>query len=127
MERLELRYNDAKKALETLERILKESFSVIIRDATIQRFEYTFEATWKFLKEYLKIKEGILAQTPKSVFREVGCLGFLSENEVVNCLEMTDQRNLTSHTYREDVAGMIFENIPENTKLIKKILDQVNL
>jgi len=42
MERLRLKYQDAFNALKTLEDILKEPFSMIIRDATIQRFEYTF-------------------------------------------------------------------------------------
>ncbi len=71
MERLKLKYNDALKSLMTLEEILKEPFSIIIRDATIQRFEYTFEALWKFLKEYLKEKEGIISNSPKACFKEI--------------------------------------------------------
>ena len=35
------------QALVTLEEIVKEPFSVIVRDATIQRFEYTFELIMK--------------------------------------------------------------------------------
>jgi len=35
------------QALLSLEEILAEEFSVIVRDATIQRFEYTFELGWK--------------------------------------------------------------------------------
>jgi hypothetical protein len=50
MERLRMKYRDAVNAAQTLGDILKEPFSVIVRDATIQRFEYTFEALWKFLK-----------------------------------------------------------------------------
>jgi hypothetical protein len=42
MERLTLKYTDSVKALQTLREILKEPFSVIVRDAAIQRFEYTF-------------------------------------------------------------------------------------
>ena len=53
MEKLNSKYKDAKRAIETLQDIIKEPFSIIIRDATIQRFEYTFEALWKFLREYL--------------------------------------------------------------------------
>ena len=60
MERLELKYSDALKALNTLKDILREPFSVIVRDAAIQRFEYTFEAFWKFIREYLKEEEGII-------------------------------------------------------------------
>ena len=83
MERLNLRRADAQKALETFKSILREPYSVIIRDATIQRFEYTFEAFWKFLKDYLKEKEGVEANTPKAVFRALFTAGYLSEVETV--------------------------------------------
>lgn len=44
MSALELRYEDTKRALNSLRDILQEKFSVIVRDAAIQRFEYTVEA-----------------------------------------------------------------------------------
>ena len=77
MERLRLKYQDAFNALKTLEDILKEPFSMIIRDATIQRFEYTFEALWKFLKEYLKENEGIVSNSPKACFKEIFSLSYI--------------------------------------------------
>lgn len=43
VEKLNLKYKDAKRAVETLQDIIKEPYSIIIRDAAIQRFEYTFE------------------------------------------------------------------------------------
>jgi len=49
-ERLEL----CRRALVTLEEILAQPFSVIARDASIQRFEYSFESLWKVLKVYLR-------------------------------------------------------------------------
>ena len=81
MERLMIKYRDAVNAARTLGDILKEPFSVIVRDATIQRFEYTFEALWKFLKEYLSDHEGIISNSPKSCFREIFSLGILGEGE----------------------------------------------
>jgi len=124
MERLEVKYKDACKALETLENIFKEPFSTIIRDAAIQRFEYTFEALWKFLKEYLKEKEGIISNSPKSCFREIFALGFLTEEETVKYLEMTDRRNDTAHTYKEEVAQMIYTKIEEYLQLIESLLNK---
>lgn len=122
MERLMLKYKDALKALDTLEEILKPPFSIIVRDATIQRFEYTFEALWKFLKEYLKEREGIVSNSPKSCFREIFSLGFITEEETVKCLEMTDRRNDTSHTYKEEVAQIIYSKIPEYFSEMKGLL-----
>ena len=125
MERLELRYQDTQKSLKTLGSILEEPFSVIIRDATIQRFEYTFEALWKFLKEYLHEKEGIVCNSPKACFKEMFSLGLLTEQECVSCLEMTDRRNETSHTYKEEVAGIIYNHTKEYFLLMKTLLDKL--
>ncbi len=122
MERLTLRYNDARNALNTLKEILKEPFSIIVRDAAIQRFEYTFEAFWKFIKEYLKEKEGVISNSPKACFREIFSLGFSSEEETVQLQEMTDKRNDTSHTYKEQVAQNIYNKIEEYSLLMEKIL-----
>ncbi len=125
MERIDLRYKDAIKALKTLEEIQKEPYSIIVRDAAIQRFEYTFEALWKFLKEYLREKEGIIANSPKSCFREIFSLGLLSEEEAEKSLKMTDRRNDTSHTYKEEVAEIIYNELDEFTRLIKQMLDRI--
>lgn len=124
MERLDLRFNDAQNALVTLQEILKEPFSVIIRDASIQRFEYTFEAFWKFIREYLKEKEGIMANSPKVCFRELFALGICSEEESVSLQEMTDRRNDTSHTYKREVAQAIYETLGDYALLMEKILGE---
>ncbi len=125
MERLKLKYNDALRALETFKLIINEQYSVIVRDATIQRFEYTFEAAWKFIKEYLKEKEGIICNSPKSCFREIFSLGLLSEEETVNCLDMTDKRNDTAHTYKEEIAQAIYEKTVEYSALMATLLDKL--
>lgn len=124
MEKLNLKYKDAKRAVETLQDIIKEPYSIVIRDAAIQRFEYTFEALWKFLREYLRVKEGIISNSPKGCFREIFALGFLTEDETVNCLEMTDRRNETSHTYKEEVAQIIYSKIKEYLGLMMSLLNK---
>jgi len=101
---------------------MKEPFSAIVRDAAIQRFEYTFEAFWKFIKEYLKEKEGIIVNSPKACFREIFSLGLCSEEETVQLQEMADKRNETSHTYKEEVANLIYEAINDYSLLMQKIL-----
>ena len=122
MERIKLRYKDAKRAHGTLRSVLDEPYSVIVRDATIQRFEYTFESLWKFLKEYLKEKEGIISNSPKNCFREIFSLGFLTEEETVKFLEMTDRGNETSHTYKEEVAESIYNKTKGYCSLIENLL-----
>lgn len=122
MERLKIRYEDAKRAIRTLRDILQQPYSIIVRDAAIQRFEYTFEALWKFIKEYLKVKEGIICNSPKSCFREVFTIGIIKEDETIKLLEMTDDRNMTSHTYKEEVAQIIYGKLKEYSELIEDII-----
>ncbi len=125
MERLDLKCKDALRALNTLKEILNQPFSIIVRDATIQRFEYTFEAVWKFLKEYLKEMEGVISNSPKSCFREAFSIGRLTEEETVKFLEMTDRRNDTSHTYKEEVSQIIYSKIPAYFLLMESLLERV--
>ena len=86
--------------------------SVIVRDASIQRFEYSFEITWKLLKAYLTGEEGIICDSPKRCFREALHVGLLPVAETEICLTMPDDRNLTLHTYIEEVAQAIYEKLP---------------
>lgn len=107
MEQLKERLNSCQRALNTLNEILSTPFSIIVRDASIQRFEYSFESLWRLLKEYLSQYEGILCNSPKQCFREGLKVGLLSIEETETCLIMTDDRNLTSHTYIESIANSI--------------------
>ena len=127
MERLKLRYSDTIRAMETLKEIVDESFSVIVGDATIQRFEYTFEALWKFLKEYLKEREGVICNSPKSCFRELFLLEMITEEETVKFLEITDDRNMTFHTYKEEVSKILYEKMSNHYILMEKLMDKISV
>ena len=70
MERLKERLGVAQKALATLQEVLAETNpTVILRDAAIQRFEYTFEAVWKTGQEFLRSHEGLDVGSPKGTVR----------------------------------------------------------
>ena len=102
--------------------ILQEPFSIIVRDAAIQRFEYSFEAFWKFVKEYMKVKEGIICNSPKSCFRGIFGVGIIDEEETVRFLEMTDDRNMTSHTYKEEVAHIIYGKLKGHSEIMQDVI-----
>ncbi len=78
MEKLKERLQSCVAALETLDEALRLPFSVIVRDAALQRFEYSFESTWKLLKSYLEMYEGVVCNSPKSCFREAFLAGLFS-------------------------------------------------
>lgn len=117
----------ASRALDTLESILDEPSSEIVRDATIQRFEYTFEACWKSLKMYLAEEEGIVCNSPKSCFRAAFQIGLLGEEEIETALEMTDERNLTSHTYIEAVAQRVYGQAPKFAGFMRSLLEAMRV
>lgn len=118
----EKKRNDTEKALKTLKEALESKPSAIARDAAIQRFEYTTEAVWKCLQVYLKEKEGIECYSPKMCMREAKAVGLLTEQETVLSLQMIDDRNMTSHTYHEEVAQKIFARLPEYAMIMEKLL-----
>ena len=127
MDKLKQRLKTCRQALDTLDEALQIPFSIIVRDGTIQRFEYSFESVWKLLKLYLAEYEGIICNSPKRCFREALNAGHLSAKEVGTCLAMTDDRNLTSHTYIEAVAETIYKKLPRYVGLMRKLLDQIEL
>jgi len=55
MERLKERLIQANKSLNSFKEILNEPYSKIVRDAAIQRFEFTLEAIWKLAQRYILI------------------------------------------------------------------------
>jgi len=95
------------------------------RDSTIQRFEFTIEILWKTVKEFLKLKEGIECRSPKSCIRDFFGSGYLSSQDVVTLLEAIDDRNLTSHTYHEEVADKIFQNIKKYLPVVKSVINEI--
>jgi nucleotidyltransferase substrate binding protein (TIGR01987 family) len=119
------KFQDAIRALATLEEALNTDYTIFVRDSAIQRFEYTTEAFWKCLQMYLKEIEGIVVSSPKSAIREVKKNGIINDVETETALEMIDDRNLTAHTYHEEIAQKLFKNLPEYSKLMKNILERV--
>ena len=75
---LALRLKTLEQALITLEEALAQSYSVIVRDATIQRFEYTFELAWKLFRKVARI-EGIEVNSPRQAIRAAYDVGLLED------------------------------------------------
>jgi nucleotidyltransferase substrate binding protein (TIGR01987 family) len=122
VDRLNERLSVARQALRTLQEVLAETKTRIVRDATIQRFEYTFEAVWKAAQEYLQTEEGLDTGSPKSAIRDSFQVGLLSEAQVRTALRMADDRNLTVHTYDEALAEATYSRIEEYAVLMSSWL-----
>ncbi len=126
MDRLKERLQVAGKALATFcELTLTDADDDVVRDAAIQRFEYTFEATWKAAQLFLREREGMEQGSPKGVMRTCLQVGLLTEDQVRLALEMADDRNLTVHTYNEELARKIFSRLPDYAALLQTWLNSM--
>ncbi|WP_341791480.1 HI0074 family nucleotidyltransferase substrate-binding subunit [Rickettsia endosymbiont of Gonocerus acuteangulatus] len=95
-------------------------------DATIQRFEFTFELAWKFLKEYFA-QMGIVLNYPKEVIKEayaVGTVGIINDEDL--WIYMLLDRNMTSQTYNKKLADEIYEHIKNYTPEFKRLLSIID-
>jgi nucleotidyltransferase substrate binding protein (TIGR01987 family) len=111
VEELSRRLALARRALGTLREVLAEPKTTITRDAAIQRFEYSFETTWKAAQRHLRDAEGLDPGSPASVIRATHAVGLLDETAARLGLEMVRDRNLTVHTYNERLAEDIYSRL----------------
>ncbi|GGJ90359.1 nucleotidyltransferase [Lentibacillus kapialis] len=119
MERLQERLGNANRALIAFrEVVVNDNPSAIERDAAIQRFEFSFEACWKTGRQFLFDVEGLDIGSPKGVIRSFREVGVFSEDETILSLQMTDDRNLTVHTYNEALAMEIYAKLPKYYSLL---------
>ena len=97
-EQLLLKWEDYHKALHRLEIALTKTLDEddLYLDATIQRFEFTFELAWK---------QHLIGDAEK-------------------WLDMQVKRNLSSHTYNEETAQDIYRHIKEDYIVLLQDLDQ---
>ena len=107
------RANSFERALGRLRAAVKlaeqRELSDLEAQGLIQGFEYTHELAWKTLKNFLEA-QGILnlygsRDTTRAAFRN----GLIENGEV--WMDMVDKRNLTSHTYDEEVAAQVVMTI----------------
>ncbi len=107
------------RALDRLEEALARPDDPIVRDACIQRFEFTFEMAWKAVQRYARA-EGIECASPRECFRVAFRLGLLDRD--AQWLAMVEDRNRTSNTYDEESARAIYRALPEYARLVRSLL-----
>lgn len=138
MEKLKLKYNQLNSALERLseavidyEQSLKNNTSErlidSLRDSMIQRFEFSLDLFWKYLKIYLEKKMAINIDfnSPKNVVRDACKTKLLSEIDTKVTLTMIDDRNMSSHIYKEEIADDIAKRIPMHFKIMAKYTEKL--
>ena len=127
---IQLKREQTQRALASLEELASKysenQTDVILRDAMIQRFEYSTEAFWKYLKAFLSIEHNLSANSPREVIRTGLTAKLYSEEISKELLQMLDDRNLTSHTYVEELAESIAGGIPSYCTVMQNTMNQLS-
>lgn len=99
------------KALKKLDEGIKKAKDQLDNDGVIQRFEFTFELTWKTLRLYL-LAEGINTNSPKEALKAAYRFGLIEDEEIF--LDMLTDRNQAAHIYSEDFSKKTITRIKKN-------------
>lgn len=120
--RLIERVSDFLTAVTRLEEALAQPENSFIRDATIQRFEFTYELAWKALKLWLETKD-ITTLNAKDTLQAALEQGQLSDGN--GWSQLHRMRNLTSHTYDEAQAVQVYRFIKnDGFQLFRALADK---
>ncbi len=110
------------KAIKALIRALDEyekNPNEFVKDSCIQRFEFTYELSHKFIKRYLELTEAnpeeIEEMTFQQLIRRATERGLLL-NDWESWKDYRKNRGKTSYSYDEETADEVFEDIPSFLK-----------
>ena len=82
----------------------------LIHMAVIKAYEFTFELSWKTLKDFLAYN-GIDAKLPREVLKQAFATGLVSDGQL--WIDMLEERNLMAHTYDDTRARIAVDQIQE--------------
>lgn len=104
------------KALDNLQLVkaVKEPYDVMTTTGSVALFEICFEQSWKAMKEIL-LRHGYSAgQTgsPKQIVKLAYSAGMVQDQD--GWLKMLDSRNDVVHSYNEEIAKGIIEDVKRN-------------
>lgn len=95
------RFSNLEKAVATFREVMAiESKGKIEKMALIQAFEFTFELSWKILKDFLE-DNGFEVNSPREAIRQAFQSDYIKNGDVwMNALK---KRNETTHLYNDEV------------------------
>lgn len=99
--------------------IRKDPDNVLLQAGLIQTYEFAFELAWKTLKDYLEM-EGFTVPSPRATLRQAFQCGYIQQGDV--WLKALNDRNLTAHTYDDEVAKEVIADIQQTYYFLLKDL-----
>lgn len=108
------RFENLEKALQRLREALhgtaNEPKNHLYQIALIGTFQFTFELSWKTMKDYL-VYNGVEVSLPREVLKQAFHHQLIQDGQV--WIDMLEDRNLMAHVYQEQAALAAGTNIRE--------------
>lgn len=114
---------DLNRSLLRLKESLKHKESDLVRDAVIQRFEFTFELSWKLMSAILQ-DQGSPTYGTKNIIRKAAQIQILDNPQ--KWFVFLEARNLTVHTYKLITAKKVYRLVKKFPPLVDKLLTSIN-
>ena len=109
------RFSNYSKALRRLTDALnlekERPLSDLEKQGLIQGFEFTHELAWKTIKDFYEYQGETGIQGSRDASRLAFRFGLIDDGEV--WMDMIKSRNLTSHTYEENITEQIVTAVRE--------------
>lgn len=104
------RLENYKNALLTVEEVIPmyAQLSELEKDGLIQRFEFTFDTSWKVMQDYLKYSGYADVKGPRA------CIAQMAQDGLIDAFLWGDiliARNELGHIYDEDKSRIYLDNI----------------
>ena len=100
----------------------QRELSLLEKQGLIQAFEFTHELGWNLLKDYLEFQGNQEDRGSRDAIREALKVGLIDDGEL--WMETIKARNLTFHTYSEELAENAFTSISnEYIPIFMKLLE----
>jgi len=94
------------------------------RDGTLQRFEYTVELSWRLIrKQLLLLGRAEVSASPKPLIRAAATEGWIQDVEA--WMAFIEARNLTSHSYKNDVAEAVFKVAKTFPPFVDRLMESI--
>lgn len=117
-----------KRLSEVLIRYQKDISDDAIRDSVIQRFEFTYSIALKTLSKYIEQQafsvDEVRQMSFNDLIRTANQMNLLKSN-LEKWTVYRNMRNITSHTYDEEVALKVVNIIPEFREEIIYFVDKL--
>lgn len=107
------------QAIVRLEEALAEEKNDITRDAALLRFQLVFELAWKSIQETVREHGLEDCYSPKQCIKEAFKQEWIPYDE--KWLQMIDDRNQITHTYKEETAEQVYSHLATYISLFKNL------